>query len=818
MQQVLAQSAAATTLVGPILDSTGASYTSAVIGDLNITKNGTTAAMAAAATLTHDHNGHYILVFTTGNTDTLGRLDISCNKATYAMPPKCFEVLTTATFNTLVTNGTLASTTSGRTIVTDAAGLVDSNTVKLGPTGAGTAQTARDIGASVLLSSGTGTGQLSITSGIAKVDVDTIKTNPVVNAGTITFPTTATLASTTNITAGTITTATAVTTVNGLAANVITAAATAADFGAEMATAIWTDTTAGDFTTALSVGKSIMNGVSLGTGLTVARCTLTDTLTTYTGNTVQTGDSYARIGAAGVSLTAVALADATSDAVIADAVWNAATATYGSAGSYGLLIETDLDATVSSRLASASYTAPTNLTAAQIATGVWQDSTAGDFTTASSIGKALYIANIAPGASGGHFISGSNAGTTTFGAFTVTGATTHTGNVSMAAGLNITQSSGNTSALVVTGTGTGAGAIFSGGTSGNGITATGGTTLGHGFSTTGGVGGSGYGINAVGVGTSQFGIFANGGTNADGFRALGAGTGDGASFRGGNGATSNGITALSGGTNGDGIASTGAGSGHGWHSVGGATGNALTLTGGSASGHGLAVTTTSGDGFNLSPTAGHGINLAANGTSKHGLFSTGGTAGTSDGISAVAGTGGVPIRGDITGNITGTLSTVTTLTNLPAITAGWLTATGIAADAITAAKIADGAIDAATFAASAITSSALATDCIGAAQLAADCIGSSELAASAVTEIQSGLSTLTSAQAATAVLTTAMTESYNTDGAAPTLTQAAMVIMQMLTEMSISGTTMTVKKLDGSTTALTLTLDSTTPTSVTRAT
>lgn len=39
-----------------------------------------------------------------------------------------------------------------------------------------------------------------------KVDIETIKTNPVVNGGTITFPTTATLASTTNITAGTITT------------------------------------------------------------------------------------------------------------------------------------------------------------------------------------------------------------------------------------------------------------------------------------------------------------------------------------------------------------------------------------------------------------------------------------------------------------------------------------------------------------------------------------------------------------------------------------------------------------------------------------
>ena len=72
-------------------------------------------------------------------------------------------------------------------------------------------------------------------------------------------------------------------------------------------------------------------------------------------------------------------------------------------------------------------TVTNQLTAAQIATGIWQDATAGDFTTASSIGKALYIANIVPGASGGHMIAGSNAGTTTFGAFTVTGAFTVNG-------------------------------------------------------------------------------------------------------------------------------------------------------------------------------------------------------------------------------------------------------------------------------------------------------------------------------------------------------------------------------------------------------
>ena len=71
----------------------------------------------------------------------------------------------------------------------------------------------------------------------------------------------------------------------------------------------------------------------------------------------------------------------------------------------------------------------------------------------------------------------------------------------------------------------------------------------------------------------------------------------------------------------------------------------------------------------------------------------------------------------------------------------------------------------------------------------------------------------------TALLTTAMTESYAADGVAPTLAQALFLIQQVLTEFSVSGTTVTVKKLDGSTSAGTLTLsDATTPTSITRAT
>ena len=97
------QSTAATLIVGPILDSTGAEYTSAVIGDLSISKNGgTLTAMASAATLTHIANGQYTLVTTTGNLDTLGRAQITCNKSTYQMPTVNLMVVPANVFDSMV--------------------------------------------------------------------------------------------------------------------------------------------------------------------------------------------------------------------------------------------------------------------------------------------------------------------------------------------------------------------------------------------------------------------------------------------------------------------------------------------------------------------------------------------------------------------------------------------------------------------------------------------------------------------------------------------------------------------------------------------
>ena len=75
----------------------------------------------------------------------------------------------------------------------------------------------------------------------------------------------------------------------------------------------------------------------------------------------------------------------------------------------------------------------------------------------------------------------------------------------------------------------------------------------------------------------------------------------------------------------------------------------------------------------------------------------------------------------------------------------------------------------------------------------------------------------TTAENFVAVLTTQLTEAYATDGVAPTLAQAVFMILQLLSEFTISGTTITTKKLDGSTTAMVHTMDdATTPTSRTR--
>jgi hypothetical protein len=154
-----------------------------------------------------------------------------------------------------------------------------------------------------------------------------------------------------------------------------------------------------------------------------------------------------------------------------------------------------------------------------------------------------------------------------------------------------------------------------------------------------------------------------------------------------------------------------------------------------------------------------------------------------------------------------TIPTVTSVTNIVTANATQISGDSTAADNLESAFDGTGGVTlSVTLGTNAIPAAAIATDAITAAKIAADAIGASELATDAVTEIVTG------------VLTTQMTEAYNTDGTAPTLAQALFLLISALTEFSISGTTITCKKLDGSTTSMTFTLDSSSsPTSRTRA-
>jgi hypothetical protein len=89
-------------------------------------------------------------------------------------------------------------------------------------------------------------------------------------------------------------------------------------------------------------------------------------------------------------------------------------------------------------------------------------------------------------------------------------------------------------------------------------------------------------------------------------------------------------------------------------------------------------------------------------------------------------------------------------------------------------------------------------------------------------ELYRALNDLSAAQVNAEVdtaFTTIMADSVPADGTIPTREQALYMINQFLLERAVSGTTVTVKKVDGSTSLLTLNLDDgTTPTSITRAT
>src|SRR6266851_5824290 len=235
----------------------------------------------------------------------------------------------------------VAGATSGLPLSADSSGRVD--VLKIN----GTSQTARDLGASVLLSTGTGTGQLDFTGGVVKANLAQIlgtaltETAGLLAAGFKQFFNIDSPTSTMN-TITTVTTATNLTnaaTAGDLTATMKASVTTAASSSTPSVTvsdktgfslstagilAIWHQLTSA-IVTASTIGKLILDNLDAAVSTrtkpadTQARVTLVDTLTTYTGDTPQTGDAYARLGApAGASIAAdLAEIEAESDDIAA---------------------------------------------------------------------------------------------------------------------------------------------------------------------------------------------------------------------------------------------------------------------------------------------------------------------------------------------------------------------------------------------------------------------------------------------------------------------------------------------------------------------
>lgn len=361
-------------------------------------------------TVTDRGSGWYDIALTTTHTNTLGDLCLHIT-GTGADPSDTRDVIIAWDKATALSSTTVGTVTTVTNAVT--AGTVSDKTGYALTSAYDPAKTASQAGDVMKISSGTGANQISLSSGTVTVGTNNDKSG--YTASTVSDKTGYSLSqsfpsnfSSLAITAGGAVTAGTVSDKTGYSLSVTPPTSAA------IASAVWQDTTAGDFTMALSIGKSVLNGVTLGTGLTING---------YTGNTPQTGDAYARIGAAGAGLTALG------DSHIAHLDADVSSRMPSYTQPTGFLAATFPSGTIANttNITAGTITTATNLTnlpsipanwltaagiasgalngkgdwllssgytvpptVASIATGIWQDLTSGsDFSTPSSIGKLL---------------------------------------------------------------------------------------------------------------------------------------------------------------------------------------------------------------------------------------------------------------------------------------------------------------------------------------------------------------------------------------------------------------------------------------------
>jgi hypothetical protein len=238
------QSTARTVTVGPVLDADGVAVTDGVVADFKISKNGgAPAALNGSATLTHRNTGHYSLALTASDLDTVGQAEVVIDDTVNACPMKEITVVEEAVYDAL--------------FAASAPGYVANAPVNV-------AQISGDATAADNLESYTdGTTPMPVNATQISGDATAADNAEAFFDGTGY--------------AGTNNVIPTVTTVNGLAANVVTAASLAADAGTEIGTAVWataartltaaTNLTSTGGTVTLDASGRVDVGALLGTAL-----------------------------------------------------------------------------------------------------------------------------------------------------------------------------------------------------------------------------------------------------------------------------------------------------------------------------------------------------------------------------------------------------------------------------------------------------------------------------------------------------------------------------------------------------------------------
>jgi hypothetical protein len=311
MARWLKQSTAATIKLGPFVDDTDGKTAETALtiaqADIRLSKNGGNIAQTHDATgATHDELGYYDVPLDTTDTDTVGRLRVAVSESGALPVWEDFFILPAAIYDWMTAGAApLAPTTAGRTLDVSATGEAGIDWANVGsPTttvnfSGTTVKTLTDavtlptipanwiaaagIASNAITSAKIATGAITSAQFAAgAINAAAIATDAIagakVAADAVTKIQTG-LATPTNITAGTITTVTN-----------LTNAPTAGDLTATMKASIGTAVAASAVASVTgNVGGNVVGSVG-----------------SLTGHTPQTGDSFARIGAAGVGLTVLA--------------------------------------------------------------------------------------------------------------------------------------------------------------------------------------------------------------------------------------------------------------------------------------------------------------------------------------------------------------------------------------------------------------------------------------------------------------------------------------------------------------------------------